>query len=419
MTQKRGQTSFGTTLTLLAASIVATMACSRDGADSDPLASRDQGTVVLALQAAPGVTIDSAGYSIMGPAGFAKSGTINLASSTTLSTTIGGLPGGNGFTISITANAVGDKAMCGGSAMFNVTAGASTPVPVHVVCHEPPRTGSISVKGTINICPAVDGVSANPAQIVVGGSIALSVAAHDSDASPAALAYQWTASAGTLTGATTARPTFTCGAPGQVTISVIALRRRRRAGLRRDGHRSGPLSVPGAGGPAAATTLAVYGDAPYGTTPTDTAETLATPAFIALVNADPDVALVVHVGDIHSGKQFCTRGLRPARSSTCGRASSDPLVYTPGDNEWTDCHKAAEGGGTYNATTRTIDYVHDANGDPVDYASGDPIANLALVRSIFFAQPRRTLGGREQAGALAGAGRSIRRTRPTRSSSRT
>src|SRR5262245_57351454 len=53
-------------------------------------------------------------------------------------------------------------------------------------------------------------------------------------------------------------------------------------------------------------TIAVYGDAPYGTSPTDTSETLATPAFIANINADPDVQLVMHVGDIHSGKQYCT-----------------------------------------------------------------------------------------------------------------
>ena len=53
-------------------------------------------------------------------------------------------------------------------------------------------------------------------------------------------------------------------------------------------------------------TLAVYGDAPYGTTPTDNAETLATPAFIQAINSQSDISLVLHVGDIHSGKQFCT-----------------------------------------------------------------------------------------------------------------
>jgi hypothetical protein len=34
----------------------------------------------------------------------------------------------------------------------------------------------------------------------------------------------------------------------------------------------------------------------------------------------------------------------------------------------------------------------DANGKFVDYAKGDPIANLALVRSMFFAKPGQTLG---------------------------
>jgi hypothetical protein len=138
-------------------------------------------------------------------------------------------------------------------------------------------------------------------------------------------------------------------------------------------------------------TLAVYGDAPYGTTPTDTSETDATPAFIASVNADPDVSLIMHVGDIHSGKQFCTQAY-DQQILDLWTAYQHPLVYTPGDNEWSDCHKAAEGGGTYNKTTKQIDYVLDAQGNPVDYAKGDPVANLALVRSIFFPRPGYTLG---------------------------
>jgi hypothetical protein len=105
-------------------------------------------------------------------------------------------------------------------------------------------------------------------------------------------------------------------------------------------------------------------------------------------------------------------GLRPPRSITrrsdvaAGAAPSatdrsiyqlwtaytKPLVYTPGDNEWTDCHKSGEGGGTYNPTTGQINYVLDSSGSPVDYAGGNPLANLALVRSIFFAEPGQTLG---------------------------
>src|SRR5262249_39596211 len=118
-----------------------------------------------------------------------------------------------------------------------------------------------------------------------------------------------------------------------------------------------------------ALTLAVYGDAPYGTSPTDTAQFLATPAFINSINADPQVGLVAHVGDIHSGKQYCTQQYDESIANLWQQYKF-PLVYTPGDNEWTDCHKPGEGGGKYNATTQQIDYVTDpATGQPVDYAS--------------------------------------------------
>ena len=132
-----------------------------------------------------------------------------------------------------------------------------------------------------------------------------------------------------------------------------------------------------------ALTIAVYGDSPYGTSPTDTSQTDETPAFIASINADPNVDLVIHVGDIHSGKQFCTTAYDFAIYDLW-TAFKNPLIYTPGDNEWTDCHKAAEGG-----------KVH-VNGSPVDYADGDPAANLDLIRSIFFFNPGYALGGRHK-----------------------
>jgi hypothetical protein len=142
-------------------------------------------------------------------------------------------------------------------------------------------------------------------------------------------------------------------------------------------------------------TVAVYGDAPYGTTPMDDAQTLATPAFIESINADPKVDLVLHVGDIHSGKQFCTEAY-DRTVFDLWTAFKDPLIYTPGDNEWTDCNKAGEGGGAYNKTTHQIDYLLDASGNYADYAKGDPIANLDLVRDIFFSVPGQSLGGRKK-----------------------
>jgi len=138
--------------------------------------------------------------------------------------------------------------------------------------------------------------------------------------------------------------------------------------------------------------IAVFGDSPYGTSPTDTAEFEATPAFIDAINADTEVSLVLNVGDIHSGKQYCTEDYNRSIYSLWTTFKS-PVIYTPGDNEWTDCHKSKEGGGTYNAVTGQIDYKVDSLGNPISYASGNPVENLNLIRSIFFAKPGMAIGG--------------------------
>ena len=125
----------------------------------------------------------------------------------------------------------------------------------------------------------------------------------------------------------------------------------------------------------------------------------------------------MHVGDIHSGKQYCTEAYDQSIYDLWTRFD-DPLVYTPGDNETTDCHKKAEGGGAYNPTTQQIDYVLDASGNPVDYAKGDPVANLDLIRSIFFAHPDLTLG-KHRRSCCRSRWRTTGATPATASSSRT
>jgi hypothetical protein len=126
-------------------------------------------------------------------------------------------------------------------------------------------------------------------------------------------------------------------------------------------------------------TLAVYGDSPYfetGLAPN--AEFLATPAFIDTINADPSVQEVIHVGDIHSGSEACTRQYDQAIFDLW-KSFERPLIYTPGDNEWSDCTKTKELAGK------------DVFGNGPDF-NGDPLQHLALVRSIFFANPGWTLG---------------------------
>src|SRR5215467_13769128 len=91
-------------------------------------------------------------------------------------------------------------------------------------------------------------------------------------------------------------------------------------------------------------TLAVFGDWPYSNFLLSQA-----PALVNSINSDSNVSLVIHVGDIHSGSMPCTgAGLDPIPVTAnpgwnlgiynIFQQFNDPLVYTPGDNEWTDCH---------------------------------------------------------------------------------
>lgn len=112
-------------------------------------------------------------------------------------------------------------------------------------------------------------------------------------------------------------------------------------------------------------TVAVIGDTPYG--PALIAEF---PQDIREINADPKVDRVVHLGDIKNGSSRCDDSYFQARLADF-KTFADPLVYTPGDNEWTDCHRANNGG--YN-----------------------PVERLAKIRELFFAKPGRTLGGKDR-----------------------
>ncbi len=111
-------------------------------------------------------------------------------------------------------------------------------------------------------------------------------------------------------------------------------------------------------------TYAVIGDVPYEST------ALAEfPRLIAGINGDPAVERVIHIGDIKSGSTLCSNEWFQTIADDF-KTFSDPLVYAIGDNEWTDCHRANNGG--YN-----------------------PLERLAKVRELFFAHPGYTLGGRQ------------------------
>jgi hypothetical protein len=130
-------------------------------------------------------------------------------------------------------------------------------------------------------------------------------------------------------------------------------------------------------------TVAVFGDWPYADAAGNRFLLENAPLLIDSINADPDVGLVIHVGDIHSGSEPCTSaGILPPIAKSIPdwnqgifyqfQQFAFPVVYTPGDNEWSDCHKSKQS------------------------TSGHPLKELTSVRQLFFSQPGHTLGGQDK-----------------------
>jgi hypothetical protein len=109
---------------------------------------------------------------------------------------------------------------------------------------------------------------------------------------------------------------------------------------------------------AAAFAFGLFGDLGY---------SAAEEPLLANVLADLDraaLAFVVHIGDLGSPRAgSCTDELR-ARRLAQFQASANPLIYTPGDNDWTDCH-AQQG-----------------------VPGADPLERLTTLRDVFFTTER-------------------------------
>jgi hypothetical protein len=58
---------------------------------------------------------------------------------------------------------------------------------------------------------------------------------------------------------------------------------------------------------------------------------------LADLSKDAGLSFIVHVGDLSSPRYGCTDEML-ARRLAQFNALPSPLIYTPGDNEWTDCH---------------------------------------------------------------------------------
>ena len=89
---------------------------------------------------------------------------------------------------------------------------------------------------------------------------------------------------------------------------------------------------------------------------------------LADLSKDSALSFVVHVGDLSSPRYGCTDEMQ-ARRLAQFNALPHPLIYTPGDNEWTDCHEGQNVKGF------------------------DPLERLAKLRTVFF-QGEQSLGKR-------------------------
>src|SRR5262249_38215440 len=86
------------------------------------------------------------------------------------------------------------------------------------------------------------------------------------------------------------------------------------------------------------------------------------------ISKDAALSFVIHVGDLSSAQYGCTDDVQSKRLAQFN-ALPHPVVYTPGDNEWTDCHEGQKVQGR------------------------DPLERLKRLRSLFF-EGEQSLGKR-------------------------
>jgi hypothetical protein len=172
-------------------------------------------TVQLKLDFGGGVTLTSVDYNLTGPASFHQAGTLTVADQPTIMGTFQNLPAGSGYDVKVVGTASDNSSLCKGEAMFSVAMSMNAVVQIALTC-----SGIASVSADVNVCPTIDSLSVVPAEVYVGGSVALSVVAHDPDNGPSPLAAAWSATSGTLTNLSTTGATFTCTMPGSFKVGL-------------------------------------------------------------------------------------------------------------------------------------------------------------------------------------------------------
>ncbi len=107
--------------------------------------------------------------------------------------------------------------------------------------------------------------------------------------------------------------------------------------------------------------FALIGDMPYQDEDVEKFKVL-----VKELNQDRKIKWVMHTGDIKTGGTPCTDNYFLSRFQLYQRIKQ-PFIITPGDNEWTDCHRNPE-------------------------HSFDPLERLNAIRSLFYPNPTESLG---------------------------
>ncbi|MEY4750435.1 MAG: hypothetical protein RIQ60_2649 [Pseudomonadota bacterium] len=107
---------------------------------------------------------------------------------------------------------------------------------------------------------------------------------------------------------------------------------------------SGCAVSQAAAGQSSAYSFGLWGDMPY----KKAGDGQKLPAVLASINRS-DIAFSIYDGDIKDGSSKCTDDIYSDALKMFGSLAK-PVVYIPGDNEWTDCHRLNNGG--YDALER-------------------------------------------------------------------
>lgn len=108
--------------------------------------------------------------------------------------------------------------------------------------------------------------------------------------------------------------------------------------------------------------FALIGDTPYGTAAEQRFEEV-----LRQIDDDRSIRFVLHAGDLKGSDERCSDDLLQRRLAQL-QSVRTALVFTPGDNDWTDCHRRSAGG----------------------YR---PLERLDALRRLAYRDPGRSIGG--------------------------